>query len=50
MRLYGKLQFICYDQGTEFTTSTDMRWLRDQQVGQALIPAAKPWQSWRQFP
>ena len=43
MRLYGKPQFIRSDNGAEFTATTVMRWLRDQQVGPTFIPPGKPW-------
>lgn len=45
MRLYGKPQFIRSDNGTEFTATTVMKWLRDANVGPAYIEPGKPWQN-----
>jgi transposase InsO family protein len=33
------------DNGTAFTATAVMRWLRDQKVGLAFIPPGKPWQN-----
>lgn len=45
MRLYGKPQFIRSDNGTEFTATAVMKWLRDANVGPAYIEPGKPWQN-----
>ena len=45
MRLYGKPQFIRSDNGSEFTATAVMRWLRDANVGPAFIEPGKPWQN-----
>jgi putative transposase len=43
MKLHGKPQFIRSDQGAEFTAARVMTWLRERQIGPALIPPGKPW-------
>lgn len=45
MRLYGKPDFIRFDNGTEFTATAVMKWLRDQNVGPAYIKPGSPWQN-----
>ncbi len=45
MRLYGKPQFIRSDNGSEFTATVVMKWLRDANVGPAYIEPGKPWQN-----
>lgn len=45
MRLYGKPQFIRSDNGSEFTATAVMKWLRDANVGPAFIEPGKPWQN-----
>jgi putative transposase len=45
MRLHGKPAFIRSDNGAEFTATTVMRWLRDQNVGPAYIRPGSPWQN-----
>lgn len=45
MRLHGKPQYIRSDNGAEFTATTVMRWLRDQNVGPTYIKPGSPWQN-----
>ena len=45
MKLHGKPEYIRSDNGSEFTASAVMRWLRDQQVGPTYIDPGKPWQN-----
>lgn len=45
MRLYGKPAFIRSDNGAEFTATTVMKWLRDQNVGPAHIKPGSSWQN-----
>lgn len=47
MKLYGKPEFICSDNGAEFTAGAVMRWLRDQNVAPAFIAPVWPWQNGR---
>jgi transposase InsO family protein len=45
MRLYGKPAYVRSDNGAEFTATTVMRWLRDQNVGPTYIKPGSPWQN-----
>jgi putative transposase len=41
----GAPTFLRSDNGSEFTATRVMRWLRDQQVGPAFIAPGRPWQN-----
>jgi putative transposase len=45
MTLRGAPAFLRSDNGSEFTATTVMAWLHDQQVGPAFIPPGQPWQN-----
>jgi transposase InsO family protein len=45
MKLCGKPQHICGDNGAEFTAGAVMRWFTDQNSGPAVIAPGGPWQN-----
>jgi putative transposase len=45
MQQHGRPQFIRSDNGSEFTATPVMQWLRDQHVGPRLIEPGHPWQN-----